>query len=105
MNAFDELKLKVYESGLDWDEKETIIDLMESCDEDEVQEVCESVEAFVTEANTYNKLANKYKNEYEGKIWKKAKFMEKKSREKASEIAKKKSRDKTQQVIDRSDDL
>ena len=64
MNAFDELKLKVYESTLSSEMIEEMIDLMESCDEEDVQEVCESVEAFVTEANAYNKLANKYKDEY-----------------------------------------
>ena len=64
MNAFDELKLFVYESCLSSEMIEEMIDLMESCDEEDVQEVCESVEALVTEANAYNKLANKYKDEY-----------------------------------------
>ena len=65
MNAFDELKLFVYESSLSSEMIEEMIDLMESCDEEDLQEVCESVEALVTEANAYNKLMNKYKYDYE----------------------------------------
>lgn len=68
MNAFDELKLFVYESSLSSEMIEEMIDLMESCDEEDVQEVCESVEALVTEANAYNKLANKYKDEVDKNI-------------------------------------
>ena len=68
MNAFDELKLFVYESSLSSEMIEEMINLMESCDEEDVQEVCESVEALVTEANAYNKLANKYKDEIDKNI-------------------------------------
>ena len=68
MNAFDELKLFVYESCLSSEMIEEMIDLMESCDEEDVQEVCESVEAFVTEANAYNKYADKYKHKYDKSV-------------------------------------
>ena len=65
MNAFDELKLKVYESGLNWDEKENIVNLMESCEEEDLQEVCESVEEFITEGTTtdMNKIFDEFKQE------------------------------------------
>lgn len=57
MNAFEQLKLDVYESTLDDDDKMRYLNLMESCDEEDVQEVCESVEMilegekYVTEAS------------------------------------------------------
>lgn len=43
MNNYNELKLAVYESGLAKDDISEIIDVMESCDDDELQEVCEEV--------------------------------------------------------------
>ena len=66
MNAFDELKLKVYDSELDWNEKENIVNLMESCDDDDLQEICESVEAMlITEGatNDMNDLFKEFKKE------------------------------------------
>ena len=55
MNAFEELKFKVYESDLDWDEKSELIDAMESCDDDNLEEVCESVECLLEESAGYPK--------------------------------------------------
>lgn len=43
MNNYNELKLAVYESGLREDDITDIIDVMESCDDDELQVVCEEV--------------------------------------------------------------
>ena len=43
MSAYKELKLMVYESALSKDEIDEVIDLMESCDDEDLQEVCESV--------------------------------------------------------------
>ena len=57
MNAFEQLKLDVYESTLDDDDKMRYLNLMESCDEEDVQDICESVEMildgeeYVTEAS------------------------------------------------------
>ena len=47
MTNYEELKLAVYESGLDQEDIEEIIHIMESCDDDELQEVCESVEELL----------------------------------------------------------
>ena len=47
MTNYEELKLAVYESGLDQEDIEEIVNIMESCDEDELQEVCESVEELL----------------------------------------------------------
>ena len=49
MTNYEELKLAVYESGLDQEDIEEIIDIMESCDDDELQDVCESVEDLLVE--------------------------------------------------------
>ena len=76
MSAYKELKLMVYESALSKDEIDEVIDLMESCDDEDLQEVCESVEAFVTEANAYNKLANKYRNDM-NKQWERSEVFKK----------------------------
>ena len=59
MNDYNELKLAVYESSLDWDEKNEVIDIMESCDEDEFQDICESVELFLEKVDAAKKNALK----------------------------------------------
>ena len=46
MNAFNELKLLGYESFLSSEMIEEMINLMESCDEEYDQEVCESAGVF-----------------------------------------------------------
>ena len=57
MNAFEQLKLDVYESTLDDEDKMRYLNLMESCEEEDLQDVCESVEMilegeqYVTEAS------------------------------------------------------
>ena len=57
MNNFDKLKLRVYESTLDDESKVNYVNLMESCDEENLQDVCESVEMilegeeYITEAS------------------------------------------------------
>ena len=66
MNAFDELKLKIYDSNLDWTEKENIVNLMESCEEEDLQDVCESVEEMlITEGatNDMNAIFKEFKTE------------------------------------------
>lgn len=57
MNAFEQLKLDVYESTLDDEDKMRYLNLMESCEDEDLQDVCESVEMilegeeYVTEAS------------------------------------------------------
>ena len=51
MNNYNELKLAVYESGLGEDDITEIIDVMESCDEEELQEVCEEVVDLLNTVN------------------------------------------------------
>lgn len=59
MNDYNELKLAVYESALDWDEKNEVINIMESCDENEFQDICESVEVFLEKVDAAKKNALK----------------------------------------------
>ena len=59
MNDYNELKLAVYESALDWDEKNEVIDIMESCDEDDFRDICESVELFLEKVDAAKKNALK----------------------------------------------
>ena len=44
MTNYEKLKLAVYESDLDQEDIEEILNIMESCDDSELQDVCESVE-------------------------------------------------------------
>ena len=46
---YRKLKLAVYESGLESDDIESLINMMESCDEDEFQGMCESVEDLLAD--------------------------------------------------------
>ena len=46
---YRKLKLAVYESGLASDDIDNLIDIMESCDDDEFQEMCESVEELLVD--------------------------------------------------------
>ena len=59
MNDYNKLKLAVYESSLDWDEKNEVINIMESCDENEFQDICESVELFLEKVDEAKKRALK----------------------------------------------
>ena len=43
MNSYEKLKLAVYESGLDFEDACQMIDIMENCDDDELEEVIEAV--------------------------------------------------------------
>lgn len=47
INAYEKLMLDVYESSYDIEEKERLISMMESCDDDDLQQVCESVEMML----------------------------------------------------------
>lgn len=47
INAYEKLMLDVYESSYDIEEKERLISMMESCDDDDLQQVCESVEMMI----------------------------------------------------------
>ena len=49
MDNYRKLKLAVYESGLESDDVETLINMMESCDEDDFQGMCESVEDLLAD--------------------------------------------------------
>ena len=51
MNSYEELKLAVYESGMDFDDACNIITVVENCDDDELEEVIESVLELVEESN------------------------------------------------------
>ena len=63
MNAYNELKLRVYEdTSLDWDEKKSLIEMMESCDDEDLQDVCESVEVVLEGATIeMNKILKNFK--------------------------------------------
>ncbi|HAU83986.1 MAG TPA: hypothetical protein DCW90_00185, partial [Lachnospiraceae bacterium] len=49
MNNYRKLKLAVYESGLESDDVDCLINMMESCDEDDFQGMCESVEELLAD--------------------------------------------------------
>lgn len=53
MNDYNELKLAVYESTLDSDEKEAMIEMMESCDDDDLQDICEAVDTTIRGVNKH----------------------------------------------------
>ena len=65
MTNYDRLKLNVFESWLDDVDKHEIIDIMESCDDDELQEVCESVEELLTVVNESMESKTRMKNSVE----------------------------------------
>ncbi len=50
MNSYEKLKLTVYESGLDFEDACEVIDVLENCDDEELEEVVESVLILVEEA-------------------------------------------------------
>lgn len=63
MNIYDKLKLDVYESGLDFEDCKEIVDIMESCTDEEAEEVVEAVLNLVEESrtdvrNAYDKAYN-----------------------------------------------
>lgn len=65
MNLMDELKLMIYESNLDEEERNLCLEAVEECTtEDEFFETANDVLCLM-EGNAYNKIANKYKNAYD----------------------------------------
>lgn len=50
MNSYEKLKLAVYESGLDFEDACKVIDVLENCNDEELEEVVESVLILVEEA-------------------------------------------------------
>ena len=52
MNAYEKLKLDVYESGLDSDICNGILEIMETCSDDDAEEVFSAVVEIVNEAKT-----------------------------------------------------
>ena len=64
MNAYEQLKLDIYESGLDFEDCKEIVNIMESCTDDEAEEVIEAVLDLVEESNMSDveKVANALEN-------------------------------------------
>lgn len=56
MNSYEKFKLTVYESGLDFEDACEVIDLLENCDDEELEEVVESVLELVEEAMTVDDI-------------------------------------------------
>lgn len=50
MNSYEQLKLAIYESGLDFEDACDVIDILETCDDDEFEDVIESVLELVEES-------------------------------------------------------